>query len=180
MKTYVYKFKISDVIETYKKRIRESVDKDTEMYNYTTAVYEPPVEKKSDVKGRNLFVNLDPLVGSLIKKDNIRKGYVVCSSNHTTSGVYVNHFEMGIMDDLSKYLTKTYPFSPDKYKHNVWDHTFVNADAHLKAMNVGKSAMVLIIDGKLQLGKFEDIIYAEFDYRPDKTFTVALFGEDCE
>ena len=37
MKTFVYKFKISDVIDTYKKRIRESSDKDT----YTTAIYEP-------------------------------------------------------------------------------------------------------------------------------------------
>lgn len=180
MKTFAYKFKISDVIETYKKRIRESVDKETEAYNYTTAIYEPPVEKKTDVKGRTVFVNLNALVNSLIKKDNIKMGYVVCASNHTTSGVYVNHFETGIMEDLNAYLNKEHPFTPSKYKHNIWDHTFVNADAHLKAMDVGKSATVLIIDGKLQLGKFEDIIYAEFDYRPDKTFTVALFGGEDE
>jgi len=115
MKTFVYKFKISDVIETYKKRIRESVDKDTEVYNYTTAVYEPPVEKKTDVKGRTVFVNLNALVNSLIKKDGIRTGYVVCASNHTTSGVYVNHFETGIMEDLNNYLNKEHPFTPAKY-----------------------------------------------------------------
>ncbi len=175
MKTFVYKFKISDVIDTYKKRIRENSDKDT----YSTAIYEPNAKRKSDKNGRTVFVNLNALVSSLIKKDDIKTGYVICASDHTTSGVYVNHFETGVMDDLNKYLTKEHPFTPKKYLHNIWDHTFLNADAHLKAMDVGKSASVLIIDGKLQLGKFEDIVYAEFDYRPDKTFTVALFGEEA-
>ena len=179
MKTFVYKFKISDVIETYERRIRESSSKDS--YSYTTAIYEPK-SKKTAVKtqwGRNrtLFVNLNALVANLIKKDGIDTGYVICASNHTTSGVYVNHFEPGIMEDLNTYLEKEHPFTPKKYLHNIWDHKSINGDAHLKAMDVGKSTSVLIVDGKLQLGKFEDIIYAEFDYRPDKTFTISIYGD---
>lgn len=179
MKVTVYKFKISDVIETFERRIREAAKKDD--ISYTTAVYEPKCKKKVMTqwgRSRTIFVNLDPLIASLIKKDNINKGYVIVASDHTTSGCYVNHFEKGIMDDLNYYLDKEHPFKPKKYLHNIWDHKYVNADAHLKAMKVGKSASVLVVDGKLQLGKFEDIIYAEFDYRPDKTFTVSLYGDE--
>lgn len=179
MRVTVYKFKISDVIETYERRIREASGK--EDISYTTAVYEPKCKKKVVTewgRGRTIFVNLDALITNLIKKDNVTKGYVIVASDHTTSGCYVNHFEKGIMDDLNLDLDKKYPFKPKNYLHNIWDHKYVNADAHLKAMSVGKSAQVLVVDGKLQLGKFEDIIYAEFDYRPDKTFTVSLYGDE--
>lgn len=179
MKTSFYKFKISDLIDTYQKRIRERSDKT----DYTTAIYEPKGQKKLPGYdfGRVLYINLDQLVSSLIQRHNLKNGFVICASDHTTSAIYVNHFEPGIMEDLNKYLSAEFPHNPAKYKHNIWDNVFKNADGHLKSMMMGKSATVLVTEGKLHLGKFEDIIYAEFDYRPDKTFTIALFdGESNE
>lgn len=184
MKNTVYRFTISNVIETYKRKIREDSGKEI----YTTAIYEPPCKpcyrttsggQKVECN-KNVFINLTALINNLIKENKIEHGFVICSSDHTTSSVYVNHFETGLMEDLYKYLNKEFPFSPKSYKHNIWDREFANGAAHMKAMMLGKSATVLISDGKLHMGKFEDIIYAEFDYRPDKTFVVSLFSEGEE
>ena len=181
MKNVVYRFSISNVIETYKRKIREDSGKEI----YTTAIYEPPGKpcyrtSAGGVKtecNKSLYINLPALINNLIKENGIEHGFVICSSDHTTSSVYVNHFECGIMEDLHKHLCRQFPFSPNKYKHNIWDREFANGAAHMKAMMLGKSATVLISDGKLHLGKFEDVIYAEFDYRPDKTFVISLFSE---
>lgn len=184
MKNTIYRFTISDVIETYQKKIRESSGKEV----YTTAVYEPSAKpyyrtSKDGTKvecNKCVYINLDPLINNIIAKHNMKNGFVVCSSDHTTSSVYVNHFELGLMDDLFNYLNKEYPFAPKNYKHNIWDNEYLNGAAHLKSMAMGKSATVLVINGKLHLGKFEDVIYAEFDYRGDKTFTLSFFCEEDE
>ena len=49
--------------------------------------------------------------------------------------------------------------------------------ATAKATAIGRSALVLIINGKLSLGKFDNVVYTEFDYTHDSTFTVALYSD---
>jgi thiamine phosphate synthase YjbQ (UPF0047 family) len=84
------------------------------------------------------------------------------------------------------------------YKHNIWDHKYKNANGHLKSVFTGnaniiactdgispisvakslaptKSCIIPFADGKLQLPPCDEVINAEFDYRPDKTFMIALF-----
>lgn len=122
------------------------------------------------------FLNVDNCIREFIKENNMKNGVIVCSSRHTTSSVYVNHFERGLLVDLNNLLTETYP-AKKKYEHNLWDDVYKNADAHLKAIYLGKSVTVMVIDGELVLGDFENIIYAEFDERPGKSFAVTLIGE---
>jgi thiamine phosphate synthase YjbQ (UPF0047 family) len=42
---------------------------------------------------------------------------------------------------------------------------------------MGKSATVIISEGDLVLGDFENIIYAVFDKRAGKSINIAVFGE---
>lgn len=181
MKPIITTFKIADIVEKYKMHARRnSRDEKSEQELLDTLLYYPPkkyadTDKKSQ---RVFFVNLNIFLKAFIQANGIKNGYMVCCSDHTTASVYVNHFETGVMEDLTCYLCKEFPYSPEQYKHNVWDYKDLNADAHLKAMTIGKSATVIIKDGVLLLGKYEDVIFAEFDRRDDKTFTVALFGED--
>lgn len=122
------------------------------------------------------YLNVDNCVRQLVKENNMKNGIVICSSKHTTSSLYVNHFEKGLLVDLNNDLEASYP-AKKKYEHNLWDDVYKNADAHLKAIHLGKSVSVLVKDGELVLGDFENIIYAEFDERPGKSFTVTLLGE---
>lgn len=188
MKSVYHKFKISDVISIYQQKMREQYrNNGFEGDPDFSSVYFEPKQKEHFRKdknghkiscGKTVFINLDALIENLIEKYDIQNGYVIASSDHTTSSVYINHFETGMMTDLHKHIDKTFPFNPKKYLHNKWDDEFVNGAAHLKAITMGKSAMAFIVNKKLYLGKFEDVVYAEFDYRPDKTFTIALYWEE--
>ena len=179
MKTIIKTIKIAAVADKYKKLARSNSDNE-ESYQeiLKSLVYYPPKEYgDTDRKSQRLFfVNLNRFLTTFIQANGIKNGYLICCSDHTTASVFVNHFETGIMEDLTRYLTEEFPYHPERYKHNIWDTKDLNADAHLKAMTIGKSATVIIKDGSMLLGKYEDVIFAEYDRRDDKTFTVALFG----
>lgn len=212
MKTTFYRFKISEVIKTYKQvirdeRLKEEDDVDTtDKTLYESMILEMTTKDKyqSEVGlayNKEVYINLNPLINDLIKKQNIEKGFIICTSDHTTASVFINHFQKENLYLLSKALKKSYPYTPKKYKHNIWDHKYKNANAHLKSVFTGngnlaactatldviaaakspaitKSCVALILDGKLHLNPCDDIINAEFDYRPDKTFTIAFFTEE--
>ncbi|MBQ8320158.1 MAG: YjbQ family protein [Clostridia bacterium] len=181
MKPIIKTIKIAAVADKYKKLARSNSDNEqTYQELMKSLVYYPPAEyaDTEKKKQRLFFVNLNRFLNSFIQANGVKNGYIICCSDHTTASVYVNHFETGIMEDLTRYLCEEFPYQPEKYKHNIWDTKDLNADAHLKAMTIGKSATVIIKDGVLVLGKYEDVIFAEYDRRDDKTFTIALFGED--
>ena len=212
MKSQFYRFKISEVVKTYKQKIKDELLKNEEELDtsdkalYESLLFEIPTKDKyksdSGVEfNKEIYVNLNPLISSLIAQQNIQNGFVVCTSDHTTASVFISRFEKENITFLSKALKKNYPYRPQKYKHNIWDHKYKNGNAHLKSVFTGngnvaactapldvvsaaksasltKSCITPIIDGKLHLNPCDDIINAEFDYRPDKTFTIALFCEE--
>ncbi len=139
-------------------------------------VFRPNDEKSKKTLHSVYYLNIDNCVREFVKENNMKNGIIICSSKHTTSSIYVNHFEKGLLFDLNQTLEASYP-AKKKYQHNLWDDVYKNADAHLKAIHLGKSVSILVKDGELVLGDFENIIYAEFDERPGKSFAVTLLGE---
>ncbi len=197
MKSKYYRFQIDELIKTYKQKIREQKlkdDQDMDTANkalYETVLFEIEsgdkyLDSKKHSHNKEFFLNLDVLLSNLIKEHGIVNGFLLCSSDAPTASVYVNHFEQGAMTDLSKALKKRYSsglrtrlcFGKKAKQETADGADSVNMAAAAKATAIGRSALVLIIDGKLHLGKFDDVVYAEFDYKPDHSFTVALFGEE--
>ena len=82
------------------------------------------------------------------------------SAMHITSGVYVNDWEDGLIDDFQVWLEKLAPAGLPYQHHQTGED---NADAHLKRTIMGHQVMVPITAGKLDLGPWEQIFYAEFD-----------------
>lgn len=196
MKSNFYRFEADELIKTYKQKIREQKlkdDQDMDTANkalYETVLFEiDSAEKfqngKKSNQSKEFFLNLDVLLNNLIKEQGINNGFLICSSDAPTASVYVNHFEQGAMTDLSKALKKRYSVNLKKkislFKESKQAGELQKDDVNLvaaaKATAIGRSALVLIIDGKLHLGKFDDVVYAEFDYQPKHSFTVALFAE---
>jgi thiamine phosphate synthase YjbQ (UPF0047 family) len=212
MKSTFYRFKISEVIKTYKQKIRDEILKNEEEIDTTNkALYEKLlleittkdkyVSKTGVEYNKEIYINLNPLISDLIAKQGIENGFVICTSDHTTASVFISHFDKENITYLSKSLKKSYPYAPKTYKHNIWDHKYKNANGHLKSVFTGngnvaactapldviaaaksasltKSCITPIHRGMLLLNPCDDIINAEFDYRPDKTFTIALFTEE--
>ncbi len=129
-----------------------------------------------NIPSRRGYVNITPQVEELVSKSGVREGIVLCNAMHITASVYINDDESGLLDDYDDWLEELAPHEPvSKYRHNRTGED--NADAHLKRQIMGREVTVAITDGKLDLGPWEQIFYAEFDGRRQKRVLIKVIGE---
>ena len=97
-----------------------------------------------------------------IAKDEIRKaglvdGLCCVYVPHTTAGVFINEgADPSVMDDIEATYDRVVPWN------GAYRHSEGNAAAHVKATMVGESVTVLVEDGRLGLGTWQAIFFAEF------------------
>jgi secondary thiamine-phosphate synthase enzyme len=113
-------------------------------------------------------------VEQILSKSRVKEGMVLVSAMHITAGVYVNDNESGLIEDIDHWLEGLAPFRKD-YKHH--DTGEDNGDSHLKALLIHHEVVVPITEGKLDLGHWQRIFYAEFDGQRDKRVIVKVMGE---
>ena len=120
------------------------------------------------------FINLTDRVQEFVTKSDINDGFVLVSAMHITAGVYVNDAESGLIADIEEWLEKLAPYQSD-YRHHRTGET--NGDAHLKSLLIHHEVIVPITDGKLDLGPWQQIYYAEFDGQRNKRIILKAMGE---
>jgi secondary thiamine-phosphate synthase enzyme len=120
------------------------------------------------------FINITDKVEDLVKRSGIVEGLMLASAMHITAGVYVNDAEEGLIADIEEWLEHLAPYRPD-YKHHATGES--NGDAHLKSLLVHHEVMVPITNGRLDLGPWQQIYYAEFDGQRRKRVILKALGE---
>ena len=100
-------------------------------------------------------------------------GYVLVSTMHITSSIFVNDHESGLWHDIMQWLEELAPAKPE-YRHHLTGED--NADAHLKRMLLGHQVLVPVTNGKLDLGPWERVHYGEFDGRRPKRILIKALG----
>jgi secondary thiamine-phosphate synthase enzyme len=120
------------------------------------------------------YVHITPEVEQVLKKSGVRDGIVLVSAMHITAGVYVNDLEDGLIEDIDAWLEKLAPFKKD-YKHHQTGED--NGDSHLKAILVHHQVILPVSSGKLDLGTWQRVFYAEFDGQRNKRVLVKVMGE---
>jgi secondary thiamine-phosphate synthase enzyme len=120
------------------------------------------------------FVHITPQIESIVYKSGVDDGIVLVSAMHITAGVYVNDLEDGLIEDIDQWLEKLAPFRRD-YKHHRTGED--NGDSHLKAILVHHQVVLPITKGKLDLGTWQRVFYAEFDGQRNKRVLVKVMGE---
>lgn len=120
------------------------------------------------------YINITGEVERVVGASGIREGMVLVSAMHITAGVYVNDAEQGIIEDIDGWLEGLAPARPD-YRHHLTGET--NADAHLKSLLVHHEVIVPVTDGRLDLGPWQQVYYAEFDGRRPKRLVIKAMGE---
>jgi secondary thiamine-phosphate synthase enzyme len=101
-----------------------------------------------------------------------RHGAGVRDAHH--AAVYVNDWEDGLISDFKVWLEKLAPAGLPYRHHQTGED---NADAHLKRTLMGHQIIVPITAGKLDLGPWEQVFYAEFDGQRRKRVVVKVMGE---
>ncbi len=126
-----------------------------------------------NTKKRQEFVRITDEIAAIVKRSGVKDGMVLVSAMHITAGVYVNDWENGLIEDFQTWLEKLAPSGLD-YRHPATGED--NADAHLKRTIMGHQVILPITDGKLDLGPWEQVFYAEFDGQRKKRVVVKVMG----
>ena len=126
-----------------------------------------------NTKKHREYIHITPQVEAALRRSGIREGIVLVSAMHITAGVYVNDDEIGLIHDIDEWLESLAPFRQDYRHHQTGED---NADAHLKRTIIGHQVVLPITDGKLDLGPWEQVFYAEFDGQRRKRVIVKVMG----
>lgn len=127
-----------------------------------------------NTKKHREYVHITPQVESAVNKSGVREGLALVSAMHITAGVYVNDNEPGLLNDIDQWLETLAPFRPDYRHHETGED---NGDSHLKAILVHHQVIVPITAGRLDLGTWQRVFYAEFDGRRSKRVIVKILGD---
>jgi secondary thiamine-phosphate synthase enzyme len=120
------------------------------------------------------YIHITPQVEEALQKSGIQEGMILVSAMHITAGVYVNDNEGGLIRDIDKWLEEMAPYRDD-YEHHQTGET--NGDSHLKSLLVHHEVIVPVTGGKLDLGPWQRVFYAEFDGQRKKRLIIKVMGE---
>lgn len=140
------------------------------------------------------YLRITDQVEEIVRKSGVQEGMALVSAMHITAGVYVNDAEEGLIDDIDHWLESLTPYGAyprvqwpqpgeegpvnalcTEYLHHRTGED--NGDSHLKSILVHHQVIVPITDGRLDLGTWQQIYYAEFDGKRRKRLIVKVMGQ---
>lgn len=127
-----------------------------------------------ETRKKREFINITEKVSAALRQSRIAEGLVLVSAMHITAAVYVNDAESGLIGDIEEWLQRLAPEGPD-YRHHASGE--VNGDAHLKNLLLGHQVLLPVTEGKLDLGPWQQVYYAEFDGQRPKRVIIKIIGE---
>lgn len=111
---------------------------------------------------------LNDAIHTALSKHGCKDGFVVITSQHTTTAITINEMEERLLTDIRTFLIHLVP-PWDKYLHNdihlrdCPPDEPENGHAHLMAMLLGNSETIAVADGQLVLGQYQQVMLAELD-----------------
>jgi len=125
-------------------------------------------------KEKREFLNITPNIKAALEKSGIRDGIILVSSLHSNSALFINDDEPGLLQDISEWADRLAPLGPD-YQHSARSES--NAGAHLQNLLLHHQSIISVADGKVELGPWQNVIYAELDGQRPKRILIKILGE---
>jgi secondary thiamine-phosphate synthase enzyme len=125
--------------------------------------------------GDGHIVDITEGVARVVQTAGVDRGLVSVFATGSTVAVTTMEHEPGGVADLRQLLERLIPAYGD-YEHNRRNHD-TNAHAHLRAAVIGPSETVPLLDGRLALGTWQQLVLIDFDDRPrERTVTVSVLS----
>ena len=125
-------------------------------------------------KGKREFVNITPQVKAAMEKSSFRDGIILVSVLHSNAAIIVNDDEAGLLEDLQSWLDQVAPERED-YKHRGRFES--NTGVHLQSLLLHHQVIVSFSEGRLDLGPWQFVLFAELDGQRPKRITIKVMGE---
>ena len=119
---------------------------------------------RMDTPGNGHIVDLTEGIVSVVRTTGLERGLVTVFATGSTVAVTTMEYEPGGVSDLQQLLDRLVPARGD-YEHNRRNHD-TNAHAHMRAAVIGPSESIPLVDGRLALGTWQQVVLIDFDDRP--------------
>jgi secondary thiamine-phosphate synthase enzyme len=147
------------------------------------------------------FHKITDKVAEILDRSGVRDGICVVYSHHTTCSVFTQECSLDVayngLEYLQQDLTDIFEnIIPTCRKEGQYMHPgpeltkfafsigeskleTLNTDAHLRSLFLGRSETIVIVDGKLDMGRFGHIYFVDFDKTRirDRNVQVQIIGE---
>ena len=117
-------------------------------------------------RGNSEIRDLTDEVNNCLKGINLSSGFVNLFVPGATAGLTTMEYEPGLVDDLQQTLQRIAP-EQGEYRHNI-THEDRNAHSHIRASLIGPSLSIPFENARLQLGRWQQIVFVDFDNRSRK------------
>lgn len=150
-------------------------------------------QEKANLRIHSSFIELEtgagislhditPEIRAAIDQSGITNGFVLVTSQHTTTAIAINEHEARLLEDVKHFLLRLIP-PGDRYLHNdialrdCPPDEPENAHSHLAAMLIGSSEAIGLAAGKLVLGQYQSVMLYELDGPRRRRVHVQVYGE---
>jgi secondary thiamine-phosphate synthase enzyme len=130
------------------------------------------------------FVDITDGVANLARESDIRNGFAIVFTRHTTAAIRINENEPMLLRDMEEFLRKVAPahvyYNHDDFSRrtaNISDGEQPNGHSHCQQLLLGASEAIPIVDGQLLLGRWQRLFLVELDRGREREVVVQLVGE---
>lgn len=135
------------------------------------AVFSEKIQFKT--KGFTDIINITNEVHHFVSKNKCSDGQLLIFIDGSTAAISTIEYEPGLLKDLPQFLESIIPMEKVYHHDETWHDG--NGYAHLRSTLIGTSMTVPVIDGRVVLGTWQQIILIDFDNGPRKRSVILQF-----
>jgi secondary thiamine-phosphate synthase enzyme len=120
------------------------------------------------------FVNITQAVKAAVEKSGVREGIVLISALHSNAAVFINEDNPALLAEVDVWLARQ---APANTARQAGPHQESSASAHLQNLLLQGHVAVGVTDGKLELGPWQAVFYAELDGCRPKRVLIKVLGD---
>jgi len=142
--------------------------------------------KKIEINSEETLQILDITddIKEFVEGTGISNGLVNIQTMHTTATIFLNENEPLLLDDIRENLDRIAPRDKE-YNHdnfdvrtvNMCDDECANGHSHCKAVYLPSSLTLNLIDGEVQFGQWQRVLFIELDRARQRKIQVHVIGE---
>lgn len=129
-----------------------------------------------ETKGNPDLIDITDEVREILSKSRLKEGNITLFVVGSTAALTTFEYENGLIRDMRELYEKIIPKKRPYAHDETWGDA--NGFSHLRAALQGPDITIPFDEGKLCLGRWQQVVFAEFDNGPRKrTVIVQIIGE---
>ncbi len=127
-------------------------------------------------KGYTDIINITPEVQKYVVDNKLIEGQILIFINGSTAAISTIEYEPGLLQDIPEILDKIAPMNKRYHHDDTWHDG--NGYAHIRSTLIGSSFTVPVVNDRLVLGTWQQIILLDFDNNPrNRNVTLQFISE---